>query len=318
MTIKSPICDILGIKYPIFQGAMAWIAKAPLAAAVSEAGGLGIVAASQAPVEYVKEQIDQIRALTDKPFAVNLMMQSPYIKDVIKLVIDEKVPVVTTGAGNPAPYMEKFHAAGIKVIPVIPNVKVAKKMAAAGATAVVAEGMESGGHVGDMTSMALWPQVIDAVDIPVIGAGGVADGRGLAAAMVMGAAGVQMGTAFLVAKECPISEEYKDRVLNAIDTDTVVTGKFLKHAVRSLKNELTEKYQSLEFGIVRDKPVQEEMENLGTGALRRAVEGDIENGTICAGQIAGMVKTEATCQEIIDQIMGDAEKILKNAGSLVK
>lgn len=318
MTIKSPICEILGIKYPIFQGAMAWIAKAPLAAAVSEAGGLGIVAASQAPVEYVKEQIDQIRSLTDKPFAVNLMMQSPYIKDVIKLVIDEKVPVVTTGAGNPAPYMEKFHAAGIKVIPVIPNVKVAKKMAAAGATAVVAEGMESGGHVGDMTSMALWPQVIDAVDIPVIGAGGVADGRGLAAAMVMGAAGVQMGTAFLVAKECPISEEYKDRVLKAIDTDTVVTGKFLKHAVRSLKNELTEKYQSLEFGIVRDKPVQEEMENLGTGALRRAVEGDIENGTICAGQIAGMVKTEATCQEIIDQIMGDAEKILQNAGSLVK
>lgn len=318
MTIKSPICEILGIKYPIFQGAMAWIAKAPLAAAVSEAGGLGIVAASQAPVEYVKEQIEQTRQLTDKPFAVNLMMQSPYIKDVIKLVIDEKVPVVTTGAGNPAPYMDRFHEAGIKVIPVIPNVKVAKKMAAAGAAAVVAEGMESGGHVGDMTSMALWPQVVDAVDIPVIGAGGVADGRGLAAALVMGAAGVQMGTAFLVAKECPISKEYKDRVLAAIDTDTVVTGKFLKHAVRSLKNELTEKYQSLEFGIVRDKPVQEEMENLGTGALRRAVEGDIENGTICAGQIAGMVKTEATCQEIIDRIMGDAETILKNAGSLLK
>lgn len=317
MTIKSPICEALGIKYPIFQGAMAWIAKAPLAAAVSEAGGLGIIAASQAPAEYVKDQIDQIRSLTDKPFAVNLMMQSPYIKDVIDLVIEEKVPVVTTGAGNPAPYMKRFHEAGIKVIPVIPNVKVAKKMAAAGATAVVAEGMESGGHVGDMTSMALWPQVIDAVDIPVIGAGGVADGRGLASAMVMGCAGVQMGTAFLVAKECAISKDYKERVLEANDTDTVVTGKFLKHAVRSLKNQLTEKYLNLEFGIVRDEPVQEEMENLGTGALRRAVEGDIENGTICAGQIAGLVKEEASCQEIIDTIMKDAETILKNAVTLV-
>lgn len=318
MTIKSPICEALGIKYPIFQGAMAWIAKAPLAAAVSEAGGLGIIAASQAPAEYVKDQIDQIRSLTDKPFAVNLMMQSPYIKDVIDLVIEEKVPVVTTGAGNPAPYMKRFHEAGIKVIPVIPNVKVAKKMAAAGATAVVAEGMESGGHVGDMTSMALWPQVIDAVDIPVIGAGGVADGRGLASAMVMGCAGVQMGTAFLVAKECAISKDYKERVLEANDTDTVVTGKFLKHAVRSLKNQLTEKYLNLEFGIVRDEPVQEEMENLGTGALRRAVEGDIENGTICAGQIAGLVKEEASCQEIIDTIMKDAENILKNAVTLVE
>ena len=317
MTIKSPICEALGIKYPIFQGAMAWIAKAPLAAAVSEAGGLGIIAASQAPAEYVKDQIDQIRSLTDKPFAVNLMMQSPYIKDVIDLVIEEKVPVVTTGAGNPAPYMKRFHEAGIRVIPVIPNVKVAKKMAAAGATAVVAEGMESGGHVGDMTSMALWPQVIDAVDIPVIGAGGVADGRGLASAMVMGCAGVQMGTAFLVAKECAISKDYKERVLEANDTDTVVTGKFLKHAVRSLKNQLTEKYLNLEFGIVRDEPVQEEMENLGTGALRRAVEGDIENGTICAGQIAGLVKEEASCQEIIDTIMKDAETILKNAVTLV-
>lgn len=318
MTIKSPICEALGIKYPIFQGAMAWIAKAPLAAAVSEAGGLGIIAASQAPAEYVKDQIDQIRSLTDKPFAVNLMMQSPYIKDVIDLVIEEKVPVVTTGAGNPAPYMKRFHEAGIKVIPVIPNVKVAKKMAAAGATAVVAEGMESGGHVGDMTSMALWPQVIDAVDIPVIGAGGVADGRGLASAMVMGCAGVQMGTAFLVAKECAISKDYKERVLEANDTDTVVTGKFLKHAVRSLKNQLTEKYLNLEFGIVRDEPVREEMENLGTGALRRAVEGDIENGTICAGQIAGLVKEEASCQEIIDTIMKDAENILKNAVTLVE
>ncbi|MGI5825723.1 MAG: nitronate monooxygenase [Bacillota bacterium] len=316
--MKSPICEALGIKYPIFQGAMAWIAKAPLAAAVSEAGGLGIIAASQAPAEYVKDQIQQIRKLTDKPFAVNLMMQSPYIKDVIDLVIAEKVPAVTTGAGNPAPYMERFHAAGIKVIPVIPNVKVAKKMAAAGATAVVAEGMESGGHVGDMTSMALWPQVIDAVDIPVIGAGGVADGRGLASAMIMGCAGVQMGTAFLVAKECGISSEYKERVLAAADTDTVVTGKFLKHAVRSLKNQLTEKYQSLEFGIVRDKPVQEEMENLGTGALRRAVEGDIENGTICAGQIAGMIKEEATCREIIETVIKDAEKILCNAANMVE
>ncbi len=318
MTINSPICDILGIQYPIFQGAMAWIAKAPLAAAVSEAGGLGIIAASQAPVAYVKEQIDEIRGLTKKPFAVNLMMQSPYIKDVIDLVIEEKVPVVTTGAGNPAPYMERFQEAGIKVIPVIPNVKVAKKMAAAGAVAVVAEGMESGGHVGDMTSMALWPQVIDAVDIPVIGAGGVADGRGLASALVMGCAGVQMGTAFLVAEECGVSQEYKDRVLAAIDTDTVVTGRFLRHAVRSLKNQLTEKYQSLELGIVRDKPVQEEMENLGTGALRRAVEGDIENGTVCAGQISGLVKKEATCKEIIETIVKEAEEILLHANSLVK
>ena len=317
MTIKSPICEILGIEYPIFQGAMAWIAKAPLAAAVSEAGGLGILAASQAPVEFIREQIHELRKITDKPFAVNLMMQSPYIKDVIDCVIEEKVPIVTTGAGNPAPYMERFKEAGIKVIPVIPNVKVAKKMEAAGATAVVAEGMESGGHVGDMTSMALWPQVVDAVNIPVIAAGGVADGRGLAAALMLGAAGVQMGTAFLVAEECPISQEYKDRVLGAIDTDTVVTGKFLKHAVRSIKNELTVKYQALENGIVRDEPIQQEMEDLGTGALRRAVEGDIENGTICAGQISGLVKAEATCKEIIEKISAEAEAILRNAPTLV-
>lgn len=317
MTIKSPICEILGIEYPVFQGAMAWIAKAPLAAAVSEAGGLGIVAASQAPVEYIREQIHQVRTLTKKPFAVNLMMQSPYIKEVIDCVIEEKVPIVTTGAGNPAPYMERFKEAGIKVIPVIPNVKVAKKMAAAGATAVVAEGMESGGHVGDMTSMALWPQVIDAVDIPVIAAGGVADGRGLAAALVMGAAGVQMGTAFLAAEECPISREYKEKVLGAIDTDTVVTGKFLKHAVRSIKNPLTEKYQKLENGILRDEPIQKEMEELGTGALRRAVEGDIENGTICAGQISGLVNQEATCREIIEKTVTEAENILKNTSCFI-
>ena len=213
--LKSKICDLLGIEYPIFQGAMAWVAKGRLAAAVSEAGGLGIIAAIQAPVDYVREQIHILKGLTNKP-------------------------VVTTGAGNPAPYMEKWQAAGIKVIPVIPNVKVAKKMAAAGATAVVAEGMESGGHIGEMTSMALLPQVLDAVDIPVLAAGGFADGRGLAAAMLMGAAGVQMGTAFLVAKECEIAQGYKDRVIAAIDTDTVVTGRSTKHVVRSLKNKMTE------------------------------------------------------------------------------
>lgn len=311
--LKSKICDLLGIEYPIFQGAMAWVAKGRLAAAVSEAGGLGIIAASQAPVDYVREQIHILKGLTNKPYAVNLMMQSPYIKDIIDLVVEEEVPVVTTGAGNPAPYMEKWQAAGIKVIPVIPNVKVAKKMAAAGATAVVAEGMESGGHIGEMTSMALLPQVLDAVDIPVLAAGGFADGRGLAAAMLMGAAGVQMGTAFLVAKECEIAQGYKDRVIAAIDTDTVVTGRSTKHVVRSLKNKMTEEYLRIENAC---GPL-EELEKLGTGSLRRAVEGDVEMGGLMCGQIAGLVKEEATCQEIITRIVQEAKTILSHANQLV-
>ncbi len=311
--LKSRICEELGIEYPIFQGAMAWVAKGKLAAAVSEAGGLGIIAASQAPVDYVREQIHILKGLTNKPYAVNLMMQSPYIKDIIDLVVEEQVPVVTTGAGNPAPYMEKWINAGIKVIPVIPNVKVAKKMASVGATAIVAEGMESGGHIGEMTTMALLPQVLDAVDIPVMAAGGFADGRGLAAAMLMGASGVQMGTAFLVAKECEIAQGYKERVIGAIDTDTVVTGRSTKHVVRSLKNKMTDEYLRIEGAC---GPL-EELEKLGGGALRRAVEGDIEMGAMMSGQSAGLVKEEATCQQIIERIVNEAKTVLANATNLL-
>ncbi len=314
-TVKSPLCEMLGITYPIFQGGMAWVAKGRLAAAVSEGGGLGIIAASQAPAEYVREQIHILKSLTDKPFGVNIMMQSPYVKEIAELVIEEKVPVLTTGAGNPTPYMEAWKAAGIKVFPVIPNVKVAKKMAAAGAAGLVAEGMESGGHIGEMTSMALLPQVLDAVDIPVLAAGGFADGRGLAAALLMGAAGVQMGTAFLVAEECDIAQGYKDKVVAAQDTDTVITGRSTSHVVRSIKNQMTARYLEVEGSCAENK--MEQLEKLGAGALRRATEGDIEMGALMAGQIAGLVKEEAPAAVIIERIMDDVVKVLKKAQNLL-
>ncbi len=309
--IKSEICDILGIEYPIFQGAMAWIAMGEFAAAVSNAGGLGIIASSQAPCEIVHEQVKICKKLTDKPFCLNLMLQSPYIDEVVDMLIAEEVKIVTTGAGSPARFMDKLNAAGVKVIPVIPNVKSAKKVAELGATAVVAEGTESGGHVGEMTTLALLPQVLNAVDIPVLAAGGIADGRTMAGMMLMGAAGVQMGTAFLATKECPISPEYRQAVLGAIDTDTVVTGRGTSHAVRSIKNQMTDDY--LAFEKVHD---HESMDKLGAGALKRAVDGDVVTGTIMAGQISGMVNEETTCKELIEKMMNEAVETLNKASDL--
>jgi len=314
---KAKICDILGIRYPILQGAMGWVSFAPLVAAVSEAGGLGILAAAFQPAERVREEIRQIRSLTDKPFGVNMSMQAPNIDEITDILIEEGVKVVTTGAGSPLPYMERWNAAGIKVIPVIPNVKLAQKMQAAGATAVVAEGMESGGHVGDTTSMALWPQVVDAVDIPVIAAGGIADGRGIAAAMLMGASAVQLGTVFMATTECPIADSFKKAIVNACDTDTLVVGKYVRHPMRVLKNPWSLKFAELEGGEIRDEAVKAAMNQHSAGALLRAVRGDAENGNLLCGQIAGLVEEILPCRVLIEKLMREARAVLKNAPGLL-
>ncbi len=307
---QNKICQLLNIQYPVFQGGMAWVADGRLAAAVSNGGGLGIIGAGQAPVEVLQKEIKLAKTLTDKPFGINIMMQSPFVAQVAQLAADSGIKVVVTGAGNPAPYIEMWKKAGMKVIPVIPSVKIALKMEALGVDAVVAEGMESGGHIGEATTMSLVPQVADAVKIPVVAAGGIADGRGMAAAFLLGAEGIQMGTAFLVAHECKISVDFKARILASGDSDTVVTGRRAKHAVRSLKNEFTEKYLELEQG---GAPV-EEMEVLATGSLRRAVEGnDMQMGSLCAGQIAGLVKKEASAKEIILNVVSQAEDLLNES-----
>jgi enoyl-[acyl-carrier protein] reductase II len=285
--INSKICGLLGIKYPVFQGGMAWIADGKLAAAVSNGGGLGIIGAGNAPASYVREQIKAASSLTDKPFGVNIMLMSPFADEVAQAVIDEKVQVVTTGAGNPSKYMELWKAAGIKVIPVVASVAMAKLMTRVGASALIAEGCESGGHVGELTTMALVPQVCDATSLPVIAAGGIADGRGVAASLMLGACGVQLGTRFLSAYECSIHRNYKDKILKANDLSTVVTGKRLGHPVRSLRTNFTRDYLKAEYGGVSD----EELENLGVGALRLAVqEGAAQRGCFHSGQIAAMVK----------------------------
>ena len=308
--IKSVICDILGIEYPVFQGGMAWIADGKLAAAVSNGGGLGIIAGGNMPADLLKEQIRIAKSLTDKPFGVNIMLQSPFADDVAQLVCEEKVQVVTTGAGNPAKYMESFHAAGIKVIPVVASVAMAKLMTRVGATALIAEGGESGGHVGELTTMVLVPQVCDATDLPVIAAGGIADGRGVAAAFMLGACGVQIGTRFLSANECSIHPVYKSKILKANDLSTMVTGKRLGHPVRSLRTPFARDYLAAEYGGASD----EELEAMGPGALRLAVqEGDEEKGCFLAGPIASMVKKEQPAAEIIREIMDEAEPILKGA-----
>ena len=287
--IKSEICEILGIKYPVFQGGMAWIADGKLAAAVSEGGGLGIIAAGNAPGDYVREQIQIARKITSNPIGVNIMLMSPFADDVAKIVIEEKAEVVTTGAGNPSKYMKSWKDAGIKVIPVVASVAMAKLMTRLGATAIIAEGGESGGHVGELTTMVLVPQVCDATSLPVIAAGGIADGRGMAAAFMLGACGVQMGTRFLSAEECSIHPSYKEKILKATDLCTMVTGKRLGHPVRSLRTQFARDYSKAEYGGMSD----EELEALATGALRRAVqEGDNEKGCFLAGQIAAMVKKE--------------------------
>nr|WP_302595710.1 enoyl-[acyl-carrier-protein] reductase FabK [uncultured Cellulosilyticum sp.] len=301
------ICDLLDITYPIFQGGMAWIATHSIAAAVSNAGGLGIIAAGHAPSEWVREEIRACKKLTDKPFGVNVMLLSPYVEEVMQVILEEEVAVVTTGAGNPGKYMEVLKAAGIKVIPVVPSVALAKRMERSGADAVIAEGCESGGHIGELTTMTLVPQVVDAVSIPVIAAGGIADGRGMAAAFMLGAKGVQIGTRFLVAKECQIPESYKQRVIKASDIDAVVTGRSTGHPVRSLRNQLTRAFDKLEKAGAN----QEELNKLGVGALRRAaIEGDVNNGSVLAGQIAGMVKKEETAKEIIEDIVGKAKELM--------
>ena len=306
--LVSSICSLFHITYPVLQGGMAWIADAKLAAAVSEAGGLGIIAAMNSNGEQLRAQIQLAKKLTRKPFAVNLMLMSPYIEEAVKVVCEEKVAIVTTGAGNPGSYMTKLKGAGIIVVPVVASVAMAKMMQRAGADAVIAEGMESGGHVGDLTTMALVPQVVDAVNIPVIAAGGIADGRGMAAAFMLGAVGVQMGTRFLTAKECSVHENYKKKVLNAKDIDTIVTGKKLGSAVRALKNSMTREFNKLENDGVTSRT---ELEALGAGALRRAaIEGDVDRGSCMCGQIAGLVKEEGTCKEIIESICSDTERRL--------
>lgn len=313
--IKSEICRMLGIKYPVFQGGMAWIADGKLAAAVSNGGGLGIIAAGNAPGDYVREQIRIARDTTDKPVGVNIMLMSPFADEVAEVVIEEKIEVVTTGAGNPSKYIKSWLEAGIKVIPVVASVAMAKLMTRLGASALIAEGGESGGHVGELTTMVLVPQICDATSLPVIAAGGIADGRGMAAAFMLGACGVQMGTRFLSAAECTIHPTYKERILKATDLCTMVTGKKLGHPVRSLRTQFARDYAKAEFGGVED----EELEAMGTGALRRAVvEGDLQKGCFLSGQVAAMVKKEQPAAEIVKEVVEHAEPILKSAARFLE
>ena len=306
--IKTSICELLGIEYPIFQGGMAWVSDAVLAAAVSNAGGLGIIAAGNAPASYVFEQVRKAKTLTNKPFGVNIMLLSPFAGEVAQIVADEKVSVVTTGAGNPSKYMKLWTETGVKVIPVVASTGLAKLSGRSGATAVIAEGGEAGGHVGELTTMALVPQVCDAVDIPVIAAGGIGDGRGIAAAFMLGAVGVQLGTRFLVAKECGIHQNYKDKIIAAKDIDTISTGKRLGHPVRSLKTPFSRDLFSKEYDA---SIANEELEALGVGALQlAAVDGDLKNGCFLAGQISGLIKKEQSAKEIIDELVNETEKIL--------
>ena len=308
--MKTRITELLGIECPIIQGGMAWVAEHHLAAAVSQAGGLGLIGGANAPGEVVREEIRKARELTDKPFGVNVMLMSPYADDVAKVVVEEGIKVVTTGAGNPEKYMDIWKAAGVKVIPVVASVALARRMERYGADAVVAEGCESGGHIGEQTTMTLVPQVVDSIDIPVIAAGGIGDGRGMAAAFMLGAEAVQIGTRFVVAKEAVVHENYKQRIIKAKDIDSVVTGRSHGHPIRGLRNEMTREYVKMEA----EGKSFEELEYMTLGALRRAVvEGDVVNGTLMAGQIAGLIDKKGSCQDIVEDIMAEAERLL--AGS---
>ena len=307
-TTKTRITDLLGIKYPIFQGGMAWIAESKLAAAVSNAGGLGIIAGGSAPIDYLREQIRAAKAATDKPFGVNIMLMSPNADDLAQLVIDEGVALVTTGAGNPGKYMEAWKAAGVKVVPVVPSVALAKRMERAGADAVIAEGTESGGHIGENTTMCLVPQVVDAVEIPVLAAGGIADGRGIAAGFMLGAEGVQVGTRFLASEECVIHPTYKDLVIKAKDTDSVVTGRYTGHPCRNVKTKFSRK---LAQGESAGSITPDEFEQLTLGSLRKAVQdGNLEEGSFLCGAIAGMITEIKPCKYIIEEMFAQAEKLL--------
>lgn len=313
--IRSEICDMLKIRYPVFQGGMAWIADGALAAAVSNGGGLGIIAAGNAPADHVREQVRAARAMTEKPIGMNIMLLSPFADEVAEVAAEERVEVVTTGAGNPSRYMKMWQEAGIKVIPVVASVAMAKLMTRLGASALIAEGGESGGHVGELTTMVLVPQICDATSLPVIAAGGIADGRGAAAAFMLGACGVQMGTRFLSAAECNIHPAYKEKILRAGDLCTMVTGKRLGHPVRSLRTPFARNYSKAEYGGMPD----DELEALATGALRLAVqEGDFEKGCFLSGQIASMVNKEQPAAEIIKEVMEEAEPILLSASKWVR
>jgi len=298
--MKTRITELLGVEYPIIQGGMAWVAEHHLAAAVSEAGGLGLIGGANAPGEVVRDEIRKARKLTDKPFGVNVMLMSPYADDVAKVIVEEGIKVVTTGAGNPEKYMDIWKAAGVKVIPVVASVALARRMERHGADAVVAEGCESGGHIGEQTTMTLVPQVADAVEIPVIAAGGIGDGRGIAAAFMLGAEAVQIGTRFVVSKEAVVHENYKQRIIKAKDIDSAVTGRSHGHPIRCLRNEMTREYVKMEA----EGKSFEELEYMTLGALRRAVqEGDVSKGTVMAGQIAGLIAKEQTCKEMVEEIL---------------
>ncbi|HIU47086.1 MAG TPA: enoyl-[acyl-carrier-protein] reductase FabK [Candidatus Fimadaptatus faecigallinarum] len=314
--MKTRITEAIGIEKPIFQGGMAWISEHKLAAAVSNAGGLGIISAMNAPGEYLRNEIRACRELTDKPFGVNVMLMSPHVDEVSQVLLEEKVPVITTGAGMPDKYMKLWVPAGIKVVPVVPSVAIARRVERFGATAVIAEGGESGGHIGEMATMTLVPQVVDAVKIPVIAAGGIADGRGFAAALMLGAQGVQMGTRFLCAEECVAHENYKKKVLAARDIDTIVTGRRLGHPVRALKNPFTNEFARLEYDSTKTNA---EVEQFGVGALRKAaVDGNEKEGSFLCGQIAGLVTRIQPAAEIIDDVLEGAEKLLRGAPEWIK
>ena len=305
--MKTKVTELLQIEYPIIQGGMAWVAEHHLAAAVSEAGGFGLIGAASAPPEIVREEIRKAKELTDKPFGVNIMLLNPNADEVAKIVVEEGIQAVTTGAGNPEKYMPMWKEAGVKVIPVVASVAMAKRMERYGADAVVAEGMEAGGHIGNQTTMALIPQIVDAVNIPVIAAGGIGDGRGVAASFMLGAEGVQMGTRFVVADESIVHDNYKDRIVKAKDIDSVVTGQSTGHPVRCLRNQMTKEYIKQE----QEGVPFEELERMTRGSLRKAVmDGDILNGTVMAGQIAGLVSKRQSCKEILQEIMTEAEKLL--------
>ena len=308
--MQTEINNLLEIEYPIIQGGMAWVAEHHLAAAVSEAGGFGLIGAANAPADWVREQIRKTKELTDRPFGVNVMLMSPYADEVARVIAEEGVKAVTTGAGNPEKYMELWKERNIKVIPVVASVALAKRMERCGADAVVAEGCESGGHIGESTTMTLVPQVVDAVDIAVIAAGGIGDGRGIAAAFMLGAKGVQMGTRFVVTKECQVHPAYKERIIRAKDIDTRVTGRSTGHPIRALRNDMTKAYLQKE----QEGASTEELELLASGALRRAVqEGDIHNGSLMSGQIAGLIKEEVSCKQLIDTLVSQTKEALNRS-----
>ena len=309
--MRTRITELLGIEYPIIQGGMAWVAEYHLAAAVSNAGGLGLIGTASAPAEWVREQIREAKKLTDKPFGINIMMISPYADEVAKVAVEEGVAVVTTGAGSPEKYIKMWKEAGIKVIPVVASVAMAKRMQRCGADALVAEETEAGGHIGENTTMVLVPQVVDAVEIPVIAAGGIADGRGIAAAFMLGAEGVQIGTRFVVTEEAQVHENYKECILKARDIDSRVTGRSTGHPVRALRNKMTKEYLEKE----QAGATFEELEHLTLGGLRRAVvDGDVQSGSVMAGQIAGMIKEKLTCQEVIQKLVSQTDELIGGKG----